>query len=286
MGKLELGKKMINSFDYYNNYHGHTKEHLISTLENLKELGKQSFVWLAGDSSLDNKYWIRDEMVNAINGYEQFLDPPQSVPDICYHINCLLQGTDRACIMTAIEESALNERQTELMVQDQVIQDNIGENDTLIVSVGGNDIVLKPNASTIFHLGVLLLTPISVMKSTPSFGYFVNMFKNQVEDYIQRLTSECHPKQIFVCMIYYPCTKGCGWADTSLKLMGYLWNPSRLQQMIKMIYEEATCQIENITPVPLFEILDSDNIDHYIARVEPSNEGGRLIAEYIMNLIG
>ena len=51
---------MINSSDYYNNYHGHTKDHLISTLENLKELDKQSFVWLAGDSSLDNKYWIRE----------------------------------------------------------------------------------------------------------------------------------------------------------------------------------------------------------------------------------
>ena len=52
------------------------------------------------------------------------------------HINCLLQGTDRACIMTAIEESVLNERQTELM-----IQDNIGKNNILIISVGGNDIV-------------------------------------------------------------------------------------------------------------------------------------------------
>lgn len=46
--------------------------------------------YLAGDSSLDNKYWILDKSVPAVNGYEDVLQPPVAVPDVSHHLNAIL----------------------------------------------------------------------------------------------------------------------------------------------------------------------------------------------------
>ena len=79
----------INSNSFYREYHGHKVNHLekLHTLLT-KQNDKKSFIYLAGDSSLDNKFWLHDEKdVPAVNGYEKILSPPFMKPDISYHLN-------------------------------------------------------------------------------------------------------------------------------------------------------------------------------------------------------
>ena len=44
--------------EFYDEYLGHRIEHLQVVHEGLKRSGKERFIWLCGDSSLDNKHWI------------------------------------------------------------------------------------------------------------------------------------------------------------------------------------------------------------------------------------
>jgi len=55
------------------------------------------------------------------------------------------------------------------------------------------------------------------------------------------------------------------------------------------MFVEATSKI-NITgteviPVPLFNVLDGKIAEDYVARVEPSSQGGRKMAEFILDII-
>ena len=107
----------------------------------------------AGDSSLDNKYWVK-ETAFAINGYENILKPPTMIKDVNYWMNTLLaehnkKSVPKVCsIMTAIEASTLAQRKDSILSQDTFIKNHISSDDYLIVSVGGNDIALSPNAET------------------------------------------------------------------------------------------------------------------------------------------
>ena len=40
-----------------------------------------------------------------------------------------------------------------------------------------------------------------------------------------------------------------------------------------------------VVPVPLFHALDGKTTNDYVARVEPSSQGGRKMAEYILDMI-
>lgn len=40
-----------------------------------------------------------------------------------------------------------------------------------------------------------------------------------------------------------------------------------------------------VVPVPLFHVLDGKDPDDYVARVEPSSQGGRKVAEYLLNVM-
>ena len=70
--------------NYYSEYHGHTITDLDlveSSLRHQKLGPTSSLIFLAGDSSLDNKFWFHDSSP-ARNGYELILDPPISREDI------------------------------------------------------------------------------------------------------------------------------------------------------------------------------------------------------------
>ena len=86
---------MIASRQFYGVYHGHDIEHLNAVFEALVARPRASgrdvrVVFLAGDSSLDNKYWI-DGTQPASNGMEHVLTPPRSVPDVAAQLNTVLQ---------------------------------------------------------------------------------------------------------------------------------------------------------------------------------------------------
>jgi hypothetical protein len=89
-------------------------------------------------------------------------------------------------------------------------------------------------------------------------------------------------------MTYFPDENSSagGWASKALGLMGYNAFPGKLQAVIRKLYELATTEVEipgaKVIPVPLYNALDGKNSNMYVARVEPSVEGGRAIAGLIL----
>lgn len=284
----------LNSRLFYGEYHGHRVDHLETIIQTFKKLSpSKKFVYLAGDSSLDNKYWIKRDHMDAINSYDIVLNPPVMIPDISYHMNNKLP--DYFTINTSIEESTLAERENELLPQDKIIQKYITNDDVLIVSVGGNDVALKPSIATMFNmLKMTYMNSIETMKKGPDvtwgMNYFIKMFKDDVEKYVLKLIGNKRPKKIIICMIYYPDQKETGsWADKTLGALNYNSNPEKLQCAIEQMFIHATCQIKipgcEIIPFPMFKVLDGKDTNDYIDRVEPSNQGGNKLAVAFCNMI-
>jgi hypothetical protein len=215
----------------------------------------------------------------------------------------------------AVEASTLNIRSFKLLPQDEFIRDHIQEDDILIVSIGGNDVALVPQPCTIVSLLclILVLPTICIEKGCiygtipmddyccscgPSFlscccacppclGYLRHLFGYRLQHYIQRITSKTKPSKIVVCMIYYPDEQPDvnTWANHTLQILGYNTNPSKVQALIRKIYTEVITTISipgsEMIYIPLYHILNGQQTEDYVARVEPSVIGGRKMAEYI-----
>ncbi len=304
--------------EFYAPFHGHEPEHLQRITDSFRSQSRP-IIFLAGDSSLDNKYWFKDA-AGAENGYENLLTPPKAKRDIAYWMNKI--ATERkstyVCVNTSVEESTVGSRACmRLNSQDRVIRNNIHPNDVLIVSVGGNDIALAPNACTVLNMLTLIkCVGKSAVDSScaialpceecccgcgfscanacfgcpPQIGYFVHLFKTRIEAYINNLTAIHRPKKVLVCMIYYPDETADGsWADATLAALGYDQYPWKLQLVIRRIFELATQQIRvpgsEVVPVPLFVALDGTNTRDYVQRVEPSGSGGQKMAQLLFDAL-
>lgn len=317
----------VSSRGYYSEYHGHTPSHLQRVHEALRNVKKgdkareNPLIFLAGDSSLDNKFWFSEERSAKGLPYETILEPPRMKPDIAFWLTRECTQRDRGVVGTtaalncAIEESTVADRFCgTLRPQDIFIRDHITTRDILVVSVGGNDIALRPNVCTICNmLGLICCTPTRCIENgcarplpcdeccpcgcgtgclsticacPPCGGYFAHLFKTRISAYIKRLTSRARPKAVVVCMIYYPDEQPSGsWADPILSILGYNSNPAKLQLLIRKMFVEATSKISIpntvVVPVALFDALDGSNSRDYVARVEPSVIGGEKMAKLI-----
>ena len=283
--------KKIDSGTFYRTYHGHLVGHLTTLITNLKHLQTNStMVYLAGDSSLDNKFWLaKSESHKAVNDYQYVLDPPKMKADVCYHMNKLFEGTNFCAINCSIEESTIALREHNLLPQDNIIKEFITNNDILIVSVGGNDIALHPTMKTIWNMSVMMFTnSVSAINRGPNStwgsSYFITMFRDRVREYILRVIGEKRPKKIIICMIYYPDEQTTGsWADRTLGFLGYNSNPAKLQAAIRLIFTHATSKIEipgsKVIAFPMYEVLNGKTTGDYVDRVEPSSQGGMKLAE-------
>ncbi|CAD7922892.1 unnamed protein product [Amoebophrya sp. A120] len=96
-------EKQVENTDFYANYHGHTVNDLKQLVRNLRSAGRRRFIYLMGDSTLDNKHWLYPPSrlgksrraledprcgAAACNGYEQALSAPKrSVMDVAYWVN-------------------------------------------------------------------------------------------------------------------------------------------------------------------------------------------------------
>jgi hypothetical protein len=326
------GSAHIDTNHYYGQYHGHPVDDLREIVAAQRAQGK-NLVWLAGDSSLDNKYWFHEQH-EAVNGYEELLSPPTMKADVTYWLNREAvartggdgAGAALAVINTAIEATALNDRACgRLLEQDQLIRDEIGPDDTLIVSIGGNDVALQPVICTVCAMCALVYTPMpaaalrccacaaplnlgplndlgcygcgvpncltSVLCGWPlGFPYMVDLMKVRVGNYVRNLTSHRRPKRVIVCMIYHLDEQGSGsWADCALTALCYDCLPGRLQTGIEMAYVHGTQRIDipgtETVAFPLFEVLDGKTTADYIQRVEPSPQGGRKMAQALMTAV-
>lgn len=179
------------------------------------------------------------------------------------------------------------------MPQDEFIRDNIQPGDDLVVSIGGNDVVLRPSLKTIACMLMLVRSSSERIKAGRAWGlsHFVTMFRNHVTTYIKMLISKTKPKRVIVSMIYYPDEKATGgWADTALGALQYEINPEKLQTAIQEIYKRATCNIEiegvEVIPAGIFHWLDGKTSEDYVQRVEPSSQGGEKMAKGYLDLLG
>lgn len=289
---------MLDTNNFYHEYHGHKSNHLETLIQHMRQkYPRKSLIFLAGDSSLDNKFWLSDSMVNAINGYETILRPAQMLPDISYHMNkrSIQKSMPFITVNCAVEESTLGGRQEHLKAQDEVISRNITNDDILIVSVGGNDIALSPSLSTIWNMVVLnYLNSIETIKNGPDHAwglpYFVEMFRDQLKNYILKVIGDVRPKKILVSVIYYPDMKVTGsWADRTLGLLGYNSDPEKLQEVIRQIFKCAISEIQidgvDVIPVPMYQVMDGSDTNDYVQRVEPSSQGGEKLAKLFVSML-
>lgn len=329
--QLEEESEKISSHRFYNEYHGHLFSDLDTAHRLLRKQGnRDGLIFLAGDSSLDNKFWFSDT-ADSINGYEKFLEPPKSKRDVSYWMNRELahlkqrneKGCDMAVLNCAIEESTIGSRaRGKLLPQDIFIRDHITENDILVISLGGNDIALRPSVCTICNiLSLICCTTTNCIECCantcggtsipcddpccglccgcfsngcacpPGMGYFIHMFKTRIEAILRNITSRCKPRAIAVCMIYFLDEKpGNGWADGALAALKYNSNPAKLQALIRQMFVLATKNISlpgvDIVPIPLFKALDGKNSSDYCQRVEPSGgSGGEKMANLLIETI-
>lgn len=293
----------INTSRFYFEWRGHTIPD-ITAFHSIIQSQRPSkpIIYLAGDSSFDNKYWVPSSgpvgeplPVDVPSIYHATLERPQPKPDIAFWLNHSL-GDRATSLNCAVEASTLQERKSNLLEHDEFIRDNVRAEDILIVSVGGNDIAMKPTCATVCRmLQLAWLTPRSSLQQGTawSLNYFTDIFKTQVETYISRLVEKQRPRAVVVCMIYYPLEAGVSkqksWADFPLKLLGYDCFPGQLQCAIAKMYELATTQVRipgvKVVSCPLFEAMDGKREEDYTARVEPSVEGGRKIALQLMEII-
>ena len=281
-----------------------------------------SVIFTAGDSSLDNKYWFEDR-AEAVGAYKHILHPPVMKQDVTYWLNQQAEDRDLpfVAINTAVEATTLNGRACcSLLKQDKFIKEHIRKDDILVVSIGGNDIALMPAPCTICNMIVLqCCTPITCIEKTKPccvvpcddcccgcgfgclavgsafpaccMGYFYHMFQTRIQAYVSNMTSGSErPKKIIIAMIYYPDQEQTGsWADGTLGLLGYNSNPKKLQLLIRKVFEEAVSNIKikgsEVIPLPLFQVLDGKTTSDYCQRVEPSPQGGRKMANFILDLI-
>lgn len=235
----------VSTSSYYASYFGHEPADLEVVHDELRR-GGRACIFLAGDSSLDNKFWF-SQTAPALNGYERALSPPTQKPDVCYWLNkeaVSRQRSDLFCLNTAIEATSLNDRAfCRLQPQDRFIRDHITQDDYLIVSVGGNDLALTPVLATILNIIPLLcFTPqiciehgqacppnthvdcgclgcglpgcaVSWAGWPPGLAYFVDLFRHRVENYVKRMLGGKRPKKVIVCAPACACAaatpRGC-----------------------------------------------------------------------------
>ncbi|EGX89558.1 hypothetical protein CCM_07810 [Cordyceps militaris CM01] len=292
----------IDTARFYFEYKGHPIEDVATFLDiTTTHRPGAPIVYLAGDSSLDNKYWLpaghgAPDCVPAI--YQLALHPARPKCDVAFWLNRRL-GARATALNLAVEASLLRERHGSsalLLAHDAFIRDHMTADDVLVVSVGANDIALRPTARTVLHmLWLAWLTPLSSIRSgrACALRYFVRMFRAQTEAYVEKLVAARRPRAVVVCMIYYPLEARAGlppsWADRALAALGYDSRPERLQAGIRQLYEQATRKIQiegvQVRTCALFEAMDGKNVEDYEERVEPSVEGGRKMAELLGPLI-
>lgn len=298
--------------EYYNCWSGHIKADLRVVHDVLRQCDdsaggdaaprRRPLVWLAGDSTMDNKAWVLDghdgkPTAAAVRGYDRVLEPPLMARDVCYFVNTELaaRGLDHACINAAMEETKLGDRRRgrHLLPADEVVRDSIGEEDVLVVCVGGNDVALAPSVPVAVALAVLAwLTPRqSLEEGRPAALWpLLRVFRNDTQAYIDALVSRVRPKAVVVCMVYFPAEEKPdeSWANLPLALLGYNSDPAQLQAAIKRLFALGTSAVRVdggkcvTVPVPLYEALDGRTPGDYVARVEPSEQGGEKLARMIV----
>lgn len=298
--------KKINTAAFYGEYHGHTIAHLTTLYNGLVQVRgpsspAHSFVWLCGDSSLDNKHWILNQKARACNGYEHILtDPNSAVPDVALQLNTVFAKMEAApgckrrltAICCSVEESTVGARDKGfLLPQDMFLRDHVTPHDIVLVSAGGNDIALAPTVATVVNMGWLAkCSSTSNVREGNAWGlgHFKSLLGDDYEKWLNCLLGKQKPMFVVPSMIYFldENQKAESWANTTLGLIGYNDNPTHVQAIISRVFQDCMVQrgikipgVRLVEPIELSKALDGKTTSMYVARVEPSASGGLRMAE-------
>eukprot|EP00049_Salpingoeca_infusionum_P023771 m.13804 g.13804 ORF g.13804 m.13804 type:complete len:319 (+) comp6030_c1_seq1:152-1108(+) len=300
---------MTTTTEYYKSYYGHSRSHLEIAHDELRKRNK-SIAFFVGDSTLDNKHWLfnpaRGKVLQMASPLCTAAALPQygnlfgadgrMVKDVAYWTTRSLGQFDvsAAALNCAVEESTIGERETELFEQDYAMEELLTDQDYLVVSMGGNDVALKPSVRTIKD--VLFITR---CRKEGWFGFIhrrgisclTRRFSSGIVSYLRRVLSTKKPKGLVICALYYPAVVGSGWADTTLRLIKYDETPEPMQAVIREVYDGILAHVQEAFPdIPIrlckmYEALDPTNAVDYVQRVEPSVEGGEKIGQLIAQTI-
>jgi len=310
MQTRSASRAKVDAGEYYAEYHGHPLALLERVHARLAaEPSRKGIVFLAGDSSMDNKHWFfkghkakERQMADpaftapATRGYDQVLEPARMVQDIAYHVSDLAPEGVFA-LNCAVEESTVGERMasaTGLLAHDEFIRDHVTEDDYIIVSMGGNDVALKQTKATIANMLLLTRTPGWLLRlgCTVGMRHFEWLFHDEIEKAVRRMVAGARkPKKVLVCMIYYLDERpGGSWADGVLAALGYDAEPAKLQHIISTLFERIAARGfavdgTQVEAFPMFRVLDGKDSADYVQRVEPSVQGGRKLARAFVDAL-
>ena len=182
-----------------------------------------------------------------------------------------------------------------LLAHDAFVRDALTERDVVVLSLGGNDVALRPSAATVAAMGLLTrVTPTWLLRlgCAPGLGHFFALFHDRIEEIVTKIAAANggrKPAKVLVCMIYYlDETPGGSWADGVLSKLGYDSDLAKLKLIIQMLFERvasAGFRVDGVEVVPfaLFKVLDGTDSRDYVQRVEPSVQGGRKMARAIVD---
>jgi len=301
VGLAKKSTASVAPVDYYSNWDGHIINNLAAVLAGLRATSKP-VAFLAGDSTVDNKYWLVDSpnpafdrpeamifdpdsyvdkawIGPAVGGYETVLSPPNMLKDVAYWMTVsgweLADNFRFSALNTAVEATFLAGRSTNPTPQDEFIKDNIGSEDFLVVSVGGNDFALNPTQAT-----QMATSQWFQGQRNEALNHFHTIYNKETVAYVEYLTSRVRPRAIFIASQLFPGVQGTAWAaaEAALTAVQYSAFPEGLQGLIMAVYNRSIVPIEisgtQVVPFPLFEALDGTVETDYAYRVEPSLTGG------------
>ena len=262
-------------YNFYREYYGHRLNDLDTVHSHIRRSkpGEEAgIIFLVGDSTLDNKHWFQDT-ADAVNGYEEVLHPPLSIKDVSYWMNLEIVkrgfGNRLTAINCAEEESTIGGRGSpccgSLSEHDIFARNNIRPNDILVISMGGNDIALRPSPCTaISILSLLCCSSASCVRAhacgaalpcddgcglcgcvsnliawPPGYGHLLHLFGTRLRGVAAHLIAGPHkPRRVLLSMVYFPDMQpGHGsWADSALAALGYDRDPARLQELIRRVF--------------------------------------------------
>ncbi|PXF49465.1 hypothetical protein BWQ96_00781 [Gracilariopsis chorda] len=270
----------IDTESFYTTYHGHPP----AALKILAENPPKPVIWLVGDSTLDNKYWIPfTYQLHPDRHHSRFLTYSPIKRDVSYWLNSLYPRY--VTINCAVEATTVAQRRKALLPHDRIVRDHIAANDVLVVSIGGNDVALSPSLRTIFSV-------LAQTYTSSRFGlkHLVSIFGDAAQQYVTRLVEKQHPSLVIICGLYFPDRNpGPSWASLLLRLLQYNSNPEKLQRVIVRVFEAAASRVAipgvRVVTLPFYSVLDGINTNHYVQRIEPSEEGGKAMAKLMSDTI-
>eukprot|EP00960_Hanusia_phi_P045023 756983-Hanusia_phi.AAC.3 len=321
---------------YYSTYHGHDQSYLervitryhcslpllLLTAPSMRRShgAEAPAIFLAGDSTLDNKHWLfhggqsahsfledqtRGEFTApAVNGYEQILEPPLMVKDVSYWMNFelaekkvdisslppSLPPSPRVTVLAAVEATTLTSRTGGVQCCCMPTCGGLHAQDELIRQY------LKEQDYLVVSVGG------NDIALAPSICTIIALLTVMVTPWqvLGRMASPVRPvpaddiplPATIVCMVYNLDEKNNpSWANSALFCLCYHCAPGILQYRMRVAYDLGVSRVKipgvrELIPIHLADALDGKDTRDYVARVEPSIAGGRKIACLILSKLG